>query len=108
MFVFMSAAKSIWYGLQAGNGPYRVVHVVDNGVEVRPMDQPHATPTRVALNRVHRCPVEIPDVFWPRKDTLPSSQDPMINSKKEPEPPVEPTPQETEWTSHLRPRMRTS
>ena len=70
VFVYMPAAKSnTAYKLaRPFHGPYRVVHVVDNGVEVRPVDQPHATPTRVALNRVRRCPVEMPDVFWPRKD----------------------------------------
>ena len=52
---------------------------------MRPMDQPHTTPTRVALNRVRRYPVEMPDVFWPRKDVLPLSQDLTIDYKKEPE-----------------------
>ena len=47
------------------HGPYRVVRVVKNDVEVRPVDQPHAIPTRVALNRVGRGPAEMPDVFWP-------------------------------------------
>ena len=110
VFVLMPAAKSgTAYKLaRPFHGPYRVVHVVDNGVEVRPVDQPHTTPTRVAMNRVHRCCVEIPNVFWPRKDALPLSQDFTLDSKKEPDPPVEPTPQQTEWTSRLRPRMRTS
>ena len=31
------------------------------------MDQPQAVPIRVALNRVRRCPVELPSVFWPQK-----------------------------------------
>ena len=109
VFVYMSAAKSgTAYKLaRPFHGPYRVVHVVNNGVEVRPVDQPHATPTHVVLNRVRRCPVEMPYVFWPRKDALPLSQDLTIDSK-EPEPPVEPNPQQTEWTSCLRPQMRTS
>ena len=110
VFVYMPATKSgtVYMLAMPFHGPYCVFHVVDNGVEVRPMDQPHATPTCVALNRVRTCPVEMPDVFWPRKDALPLSQDLTTDSKKEPEPQVEPTPQQTEWTSHLRPRMRTS
>ena len=83
------------------HGPYRVVHVVDNGVEVRPVDQSHVTPTHVALNRVRRCLVEMPDVLWPQKDALPLSQDLTIDSKKEPEPPGEPTQQQTNWPSRL-------
>ena len=67
VFAYMPAAKSgMDYKLaRPFHGPYRVVHVVDNGVEVRPVDQPHATPTHMALNRIRRCPVEMPDVFWP-------------------------------------------
>ena len=91
-----------------GHGSYHVVHAIDNGVEVKPVDQPHVTPTHVALNRVRSCPVEMPDVFWPQRDALPLSQDLTIDFKKEPKPPVEPTPQQTEWTSRLQPRMRKS
>ena len=89
VFVYMPASKSgTAYKLaRPFHGPYRVVHVVDNGVEVRPVDRPHATLIRVALNCVCRYPV----VFWPRKHALPLSQDSTIDSKKEPEPPVEPT-----------------
>ena len=36
------------------------------------------------------------------------SWDPTIDSREEPEPPVESTPQQTEWTSRLQLRMRTS
>ena len=63
--VLMPAAKSgTAYKLaRPFHGLYRVVHVVDNGVEVTAVDQPHATLTRVALNWVRRCPVEMPDVF---------------------------------------------
>ena len=77
VFVYMPAAKSgTAYKLaRPFHGPYRVVHVVDNGVEVRPVDRPHATLTRVALNCVRRCPAEMPDVFWPRTDALSLSQD---------------------------------
>ena len=63
--VLMPAAKSgTAYKLaRPFHGLYRVVHVVDNGVEVTAVDQPHAILTRVALNWVRRCPVEMPDVF---------------------------------------------
>lgn len=68
------------------HGPYHVVCVVENGIEVRPVDHTHATPTRVSLNRVRRCPNEMFDVFWPWKDALSQSTDPTINSREEPEP----------------------
>ena len=52
VFVFMPAAKSgkACKLVQPFHGPYCVVHVVEKGIEARPVDQPHATPTRVALN----------------------------------------------------------
>ena len=55
VFVYMPAAKSgAAYKLARPNhGPYCVARVVENRVEVWPVDQPHAIPIRVALNQVH-------------------------------------------------------
>ena len=60
------------------HGPYSVVRVVENGVEVRPVDKPYSATTLVALNQVYRCPEEMPNVFWPQKDVFASSLDPTI------------------------------
>ena len=49
------------------NGPYRVIRVHKNDVEVRLVGQPQATTIRVALNHVRRYPSGVPDTFWPSK-----------------------------------------
>ena len=41
-------------------GPYRVVHLYDNGADIRPVDKPQQATTRVSLNRLRKCPKEIP------------------------------------------------
>ena len=46
-------------------GPYCVVAVDDTGVEVRPVDRPGCDSIRVAFQRVHHCPEQIPGVYWP-------------------------------------------
>ena len=61
-------------------GPYSVVRVVENGIEVRPVDKPYSATTLVALKRVYRCPEEMPNVFWPQKDVFASSLGPTITS----------------------------
>ena len=48
-------------------GPHSVARVVENGVEVRPVDKRHSNTTLVALNQVYKCPEEMPNVFWPQK-----------------------------------------
>ena len=55
---------------------YSVIRVVENGVEVRPVDKPHST--LVVLKWVYRCPEEMPNAFWPQKDALASSLGPTI------------------------------
>ena len=78
----MPAAKSGKAYKLAGpfHGPYQVIHVVENCLEIQPVDQPHATPIRVALSQVCRCPDELPDLFWTQKDALALSLDPTINA----------------------------
>ena len=43
-------------------GPYRVVRVYPNGVEVQPVEKPRSQPISVALNRVRRCPKQVPSL----------------------------------------------
>ena len=85
VFVYMPANFSTAYKLaRPYRGPYSVVRVVENGVEVRPVDKPHST--LVALKRVYRCPEEMPNAFWPQKDALASSLGPTIAPWEKPEP----------------------
>ena len=46
------------------HGPYRVLDVTTNGVSVRPVDHPDQEPIRVNLDRVTKCPDELPDISW--------------------------------------------
>ena len=48
------------------HGPYRVLEVVENGILARRVDRPKEDMTRVALNRVRRCPLQIADESWPQ------------------------------------------
>ena len=50
-------------------GPYRILEVRSNCVLVRPVDAPDMEPILVSMDRVVRCPEELPDESWlgPRK-----------------------------------------
>ena len=48
------------------HGPYRVVEITSNDARVRRVDRPQDEPILVALDRLRRCPEEIPDEFWPK------------------------------------------
>ena len=93
VFVFMPAVKSgkAYKLARPFHGPYRVVRVVENGVEVRPVHQPNANPMQVALNRVRKCPLEVSDVLWPQKDVLSPSIHPTTDSPGNPKPQMEQT-----------------
>ena len=41
-------------------GPYRIVSLYNNGADIRPVDKPHQDTIRVSLNRLRKCPKEIP------------------------------------------------
>ena len=60
-------------------GPYRVKTVHETGLDVYPIDRHESTSIRVALDRVRRCPEEVPDVFTRKKHsttkTLPPTTD---------------------------------
>ena len=106
MFVFMPAASSgkAYKLSRPFHGPYHVIRVHENGVEVRPVDQPRATTIRVALNRVRRCPREVPDTFWPRK----GDRQRVETCDDDPPGEMVPAQDESAWSSRLRPRTRTS
>ena len=38
-----------------------------SNISTRPINQPHAPSICVSLSRVHLCPTQIPDMFWPAK-----------------------------------------
>ena len=82
----------------------RVKEVVTNGVVVYPIDQSEKESIRVALNRVRRCPQQVPDQFWPtRKGGKGRVKDKNNSPAKNP---VKKTPQpENVWSSRLRPHI---
>ena len=60
--------------------------MVENGLEVRPVNQPHVTPIRVALNQIFQCPDEMPNSFWPTRGVSAQSTDPSVSMREETEP----------------------
>ena len=53
-----------WKFAQAFYGPYRVVAVTPTNAEVRLVDKPSEASIFVSLDRLRRCPGELPDVSW--------------------------------------------
>ena len=47
------------------HGPYRIVGLTTNDAHIRRVDRPAEEPILVLLERLRRCPEEIPDRFWP-------------------------------------------
>ena len=110
VFIYMPSAKKGKAHKLARpfHGPYRVTETVDNGVMVTPIDRPQDTPIRVAMDRVRRCPKEIPDVFWPEhkkqgKQTKQAETNQLTGADISPE--IEST---GVWAGRLRTRARTS
>lgn len=70
VFVYMPAAKAskAYKFARPFYGPYRVV-TYNTGLEVRPVDRPIQIPFRISFKRVRRCPEQIPDSFWPSKES---------------------------------------
>ena len=46
------------------HGPYRILELTPTNASVRPVDKPGEAPIFVSLDRVRRCPHEIPDQSW--------------------------------------------
>ena len=46
-------------------GPYRIVDIEPNNASIRRVDRPQDEPILVALQRLRRCPEEVPDEYWP-------------------------------------------
>ena len=63
VFVYMPAIKSgpAYKLTRPYKGPYHVITVHPNGVELQSVDHPKAKTIRVALNRVRYCPTAIAD-----------------------------------------------
>lgn len=47
------------------HGPYRVTELSSTNAYIRRVDRPQDDPVFVSLQRLRRCPDEIPDEFWP-------------------------------------------
>ena len=80
-------------------GPYRIVAMCENGAEVKLIDKPQSDAIRVALNRVRRCPVEIPDSESPDKDSSSNVETPPLNRVATAD-----QAQSGVWQNRLRPR----
>ena len=111
VFVFMPRTKQnkAYKFARAFHGPYRVKEAFETGVVVLPVDRPNQEPIRVAIDRVRRCPRQIPDVFWPSKN----KKEPEVEAESQPTctPATHPSPApppETVWSGRLRSRPRTS
>ena len=94
VFVYMPSARSgpAWKLSRPFHGPYRVVNVKENGVEVRPVDRPQSDLIRVSLNRVRKCPAELGDEFYPRQPSQTTSKVPTSSSNN--------------WNNRLRSHVR--
>ena len=70
VFLFKPAAKSgkAHKFARPFHGPYRILEVTTNDAKIRPVDRPQTEPILVALDRLRRCPDEVADDFWPRKE----------------------------------------
>ena len=61
------------------HGPFRVIEMDVNTARIRRVDKPEEDTILVAVDRLRRCPSEVPDAFWPpakprgrkKKDTPP-------------------------------------
>ena len=82
------------------------MEVLDQGVVVRPVDDPNGKSIRVSLARVRRCPDGVPNDFWPaRKKTVPKTDsDQEISTELLTEPIQNKEPQGEVWSGRLRPR----
>ena len=47
------------------HGPFRVIDLDTNTARIRRVDRPEEDAILVAVDRLRRCPSEVPDVFWP-------------------------------------------
>ena len=91
----MPSARSgtTWKLARPFHGPFRVVNVKENGLEVCPVDRPRDEPIRVSLNQVRRCPDEVGKEFYPRR-TKCTAADPSATYSS------------TSWEDRLRSRRR--
>ena len=46
------------------HGPYRILDLTPTNASVRPVDRPEEVPIFISLDRVRKCPPEIPDQSW--------------------------------------------
>ena len=105
VFVHMPGAVQgkAWKFSRPFYGPYRILELTHTNASVRPVDRPQESSIFVSLNRLRRCPRELPDVSWPgkgrrgRRKRPPEQQPPSPDQS-----PVSPT--QGQWSTRLRPR----
>ena len=99
VFVYMPAAKrgKAYKFAKPFSGSYRIVELFNNGAAVQLIARPHTGTVRVALNRIRRCPKEIPDTPEPEGTAEPEATE----SQEEPSATVEEeaTSTDRQWSS---------
>ena len=110
VFVYMPARKTGHMRKLASpfEGPYRVVTVSPNVVEVRLVDKPRSTSIWVSLERVRRCPAQIKDLEQGQEETSdvpgPAKADTESLERIEQESTPRETTEDSSWSGRLRSR----
>ena len=87
VFVYTSAEKigKAYKFACPYKGPYRVLKLFDNGVEVKLVSKPYSQSIRVALNRVRLCPAEIAGTDCDKpEESIVTSETKKLESKENP------------------------
>ena len=87
VFLYKPAAKSgkAHKFARPFHGPYRILEVTTNDAKIQPVDRPQSEPILVALDRLRKCPAEVADDFWPKKETRRQNQQPTSSHKQLPQ-----------------------
>ena len=113
MFLYKPSAKTgkAYKFTRPFFGPYRIVELTPNDAKIRPIDKPSEEPIFVALDRLRRCPEEVPDEFWPTragKKTSPPKTESTTTAKQTPTQEVaeKDTSKSGVWSGRLRSRKQ--
>ena len=68
------------------HGPYQIIELTVNNAQIRRIDMPHDEPIQVALDRLRRCPVEVPGEFQPPKSQESKQPSRVKLNRRKPQP----------------------
>ena len=88
------------------HGPYRILDLTPTNASVRPVDRPVEVPIFISLDRVRKCPPEIPDQSWlgPTKKKRKAKRKRQRQAEAEKFIQSATSPGEGAWSGRLRPR----